>query len=96
MHCYSSDKAYTYKSIFISIKNKFTKIYLRGAWMAQSGRCLTPDFSLGHDLRVFDVNYIDVYFLDNKENEENKEKNKDNNVKGGAILSHDITVFFSQ
>ena len=27
-------------------------LLLRCAWVAQSGKCLTPDFGSGHDLRV--------------------------------------------
>lgn len=33
-----------------------------------------------------DVDYIDIFFSENKENEENKKNNIENNVKEGAIL----------
>ena len=36
-----------------TVKKKKKKEYgQRGAWMAQSVECLTPDFSSGHDLTV--------------------------------------------
>lgn len=41
-----------------------------------------------------DVDYIDIYFSDNKGNEDNKEDNIKNNIMGGAILSEDVKVFF--